>query len=255
MSVGKTCDDGTIAIFTQSGVTVHKDTDVLITCQGEPLLIGARDAKDGTASHSPNTKDGGNRGAPPRKQDKHSDTPTAYTTSHPPNKPSDGCMRCVDTPSSPPGSRPPRPATSSGGHCSPPATCRNTSQRQWRLPKGTSTNAARTPGPPNRNQFLSKPSSLPNSSAANYATYTLTPTIHVTPFSQTKQDNSLTAPHQATITSWSWSTSTRALSSPSPLRIELTSNSPAPTQHSSPGFIEQALFPANTPLTMKSPLP
>ena len=45
MSVGKTCDDGTIAIFTQSGVTVHRDTDVLITCQGEPLLIGARDAQ------------------------------------------------------------------------------------------------------------------------------------------------------------------------------------------------------------------
>eukprot|EP00804_Cyclotella_cryptica_P011786 CCRYP_011381-RA/>CCRYP_011381-RA protein AED:0.36 eAED:0.36 QI:0/0/0/1/1/1/2/0/520 len=44
MSVGKTCDDGTIAIFTQSDITVHKDTDVLITCQGEPLLIGARDA-------------------------------------------------------------------------------------------------------------------------------------------------------------------------------------------------------------------
>eukprot|EP00804_Cyclotella_cryptica_P030326 CCRYP_011862-RA/>CCRYP_011862-RA protein AED:0.33 eAED:0.33 QI:0/0/0/1/0.66/0.75/4/0/887 len=44
MSVGKTCDDGTVAIFTQSGVTVHKDADVLITCQGKPLLIGARDA-------------------------------------------------------------------------------------------------------------------------------------------------------------------------------------------------------------------
>eukprot|EP00804_Cyclotella_cryptica_P010817 CCRYP_008749-RA/>CCRYP_008749-RA protein AED:0.21 eAED:0.21 QI:0/0/0/1/1/1/3/0/823 len=44
MSVGKTCDDGTVAIFTQSGVTVHKDTDMLITCQGEPLLIGAHDA-------------------------------------------------------------------------------------------------------------------------------------------------------------------------------------------------------------------
>ena len=44
MSIGKTCDDGTVAIFTQTGVTVHKDTDVLITCQGEPLLIGARDA-------------------------------------------------------------------------------------------------------------------------------------------------------------------------------------------------------------------
>eukprot|EP00804_Cyclotella_cryptica_P007549 CCRYP_010638-RA/>CCRYP_010638-RA protein AED:0.05 eAED:0.05 QI:0/0/0/1/1/1/3/0/1237 len=44
MSVGKTCDDGTVVIFTQSGVTVNKDTDVLITCQCEPLLIGARDA-------------------------------------------------------------------------------------------------------------------------------------------------------------------------------------------------------------------
>jgi hypothetical protein len=44
MSIGKTCDDGTVAIFTQSGVTIIKDTDVLITCQGEPLLIGARDA-------------------------------------------------------------------------------------------------------------------------------------------------------------------------------------------------------------------
>eukprot|EP00804_Cyclotella_cryptica_P009005 CCRYP_003106-RA/>CCRYP_003106-RA protein AED:0.44 eAED:0.55 QI:0/0/0/0.8/1/1/5/0/886 len=73
-----------------------------------------------TASHSPNTKDGGNHGAPPRRHDKHSDTPTAYTTSHPPNKPSDGCMQCVDTPSSPPGSRPSKPAISSDGHCSPP---------------------------------------------------------------------------------------------------------------------------------------
>eukprot|EP00804_Cyclotella_cryptica_P024517 CCRYP_014627-RA/>CCRYP_014627-RA protein AED:0.41 eAED:0.41 QI:0/-1/0/1/-1/1/1/0/236 len=43
MSVSKTCDDGTIAIFTQTGVTIHKDTDVLITCRGEPLLIGTRD--------------------------------------------------------------------------------------------------------------------------------------------------------------------------------------------------------------------
>ena len=43
MSVGKTCDDGTIAIFTQSGVSVHKEQDVLITCKGEPLLIGVHD--------------------------------------------------------------------------------------------------------------------------------------------------------------------------------------------------------------------
>eukprot|EP00804_Cyclotella_cryptica_P028836 CCRYP_008420-RA/>CCRYP_008420-RA protein AED:0.29 eAED:0.29 QI:0/0/0/1/1/1/4/0/762 len=92
--------------------------------------------KDVTASHSPNTKDGGNR-RPPRRHDKHSDTPTAYTTSHPPNKPSDGCMRCVDIPSSPPGSGPSKPAISLDGQCSPPATYRSTSQRQWKLPKGT----------------------------------------------------------------------------------------------------------------------
>jgi len=44
MSVGRTSDAGTISIFTRDGVTVHKETDVLITCKGEPILIGARDA-------------------------------------------------------------------------------------------------------------------------------------------------------------------------------------------------------------------
>ena len=43
MSVGKTADDGTISIFTRDGVTVHKEEDVLITCRGEPILIGVRD--------------------------------------------------------------------------------------------------------------------------------------------------------------------------------------------------------------------
>ena len=45
MSVGKTSDDGTISIFTKEGVTVHKEQDVLITCKGEPMLIGIRDDK------------------------------------------------------------------------------------------------------------------------------------------------------------------------------------------------------------------
>ena len=45
MSVGKTADDGTISIFTKDGVTVHKEHDVLITCRGEPLLIGVRDER------------------------------------------------------------------------------------------------------------------------------------------------------------------------------------------------------------------
>jgi hypothetical protein len=43
MSVGKTADDRTISIFSKDGVTVHKEQDVLITCSGEPILIGVRD--------------------------------------------------------------------------------------------------------------------------------------------------------------------------------------------------------------------
>ena len=43
MSVGKISDDGTISVFTKDGVTVHKEEDVLITCKGEPILIGVRD--------------------------------------------------------------------------------------------------------------------------------------------------------------------------------------------------------------------
>ena len=45
MSVGKTADAGTISIFTKDGVTVHKEEDVLITCKGKPIPIGARDSR------------------------------------------------------------------------------------------------------------------------------------------------------------------------------------------------------------------
>jgi hypothetical protein len=40
MSIGKTSNNGTISISTKNGVTVHKETDVLITCKGKPILIG-----------------------------------------------------------------------------------------------------------------------------------------------------------------------------------------------------------------------
>ena len=43
-SVGKTEDDGTVSVFTKVGVNVFKDEDVLITCKGEPILIGVRDS-------------------------------------------------------------------------------------------------------------------------------------------------------------------------------------------------------------------
>ncbi|KAL7526574.1 hypothetical protein ACHAWF_001827, partial [Thalassiosira exigua] len=44
MSVGKTPDAGTISIFTQDGITIHNEKDVLITCKGAPILIGVWDS-------------------------------------------------------------------------------------------------------------------------------------------------------------------------------------------------------------------
>ena len=46
MSISKTADDGTISIFTKDGVTIHKETSLLlIKCKGEPILIGVRDER------------------------------------------------------------------------------------------------------------------------------------------------------------------------------------------------------------------
>jgi hypothetical protein len=45
MSVGKTSNDGTISVFTKTGITVFKEEDVLITCKGKPILIGMRDGR------------------------------------------------------------------------------------------------------------------------------------------------------------------------------------------------------------------
>jgi hypothetical protein len=43
MSVGKTADDSTVLLFTKEGINVFKEEDVLITCKGEPILIGFQD--------------------------------------------------------------------------------------------------------------------------------------------------------------------------------------------------------------------
>ena len=45
LSMDKTEDDGNVSIFTKEGVTVHKEEDILITCRGEPILIGTRDER------------------------------------------------------------------------------------------------------------------------------------------------------------------------------------------------------------------
>ncbi len=46
MSVDKTSNDGTILIFNKTGVTVHREEDVLITCKGKPILIGVQDEQE-----------------------------------------------------------------------------------------------------------------------------------------------------------------------------------------------------------------
>jgi hypothetical protein len=80
MSVGKTADNDTVSVFTKESVNVFKEEDVLITCKGEPILIGIRD------SHGQY-----------RIRGKHSDKPTVSTISHQPNKPSNGCTPYVVT--------------------------------------------------------------------------------------------------------------------------------------------------------------
>ena len=45
VSVGKTNNDGNVSIFTKTGVTVHKEEDVMITCKGAPIMIGKRDER------------------------------------------------------------------------------------------------------------------------------------------------------------------------------------------------------------------
>ncbi|KAL7477527.1 hypothetical protein ACHAW6_003334, partial [Cyclotella cf. meneghiniana] len=43
ISVGCLAEDNTISIFTKDGMSVHKEQDILITCRGDPILIGVRD--------------------------------------------------------------------------------------------------------------------------------------------------------------------------------------------------------------------
>ena len=43
MSMGKTADNGTVSMFTKTGVMVYKEENVIRTCKGKPILIGAQD--------------------------------------------------------------------------------------------------------------------------------------------------------------------------------------------------------------------
>ena len=43
MSVGKTEDDRNVSLFTKEAVKIYKEEYILITCKGEPILIGKID--------------------------------------------------------------------------------------------------------------------------------------------------------------------------------------------------------------------
>jgi hypothetical protein len=106
MSVDKTADDGTISIFIKDGVTVHKEHNVLITCRGEPFLIGSETNMDVIAVLSNNTtKVIGNHVHPRSALPRSFRKPTACMTFRQPSRPSNKCTQCVVTPSNQLGSR------------------------------------------------------------------------------------------------------------------------------------------------------
>ncbi len=43
MSLGKTLDDGMVSVFTKEDINIFKEEANLITCKGEPILIGIQD--------------------------------------------------------------------------------------------------------------------------------------------------------------------------------------------------------------------
>jgi hypothetical protein len=69
MSVGQTCDDGTISIFTRDGVTVHGEQDVQYVMNTGNI-----------AFHWCSNEVNGNLGTHPKKHDKLSDKRTVYMT-------------------------------------------------------------------------------------------------------------------------------------------------------------------------------
>jgi len=99
ISVGKTSDSGAISIFTNDGVPVHKENDDLITFKGKPILIGARDSK--VRYHIPLVQQQGNWQpcTPTKMPSSYYAKLIACTTFPSLDKPSNGCIQCVATPS------------------------------------------------------------------------------------------------------------------------------------------------------------
>jgi hypothetical protein len=91
MSMGKTSYDGSVSVFMKEGINVFKEEDVLITCKGEPILIGIQDNQG--RYQLPLMQQQGH----PNKHGRHYNRPTVSMIYHLPSKPSNGCTLSVDT--------------------------------------------------------------------------------------------------------------------------------------------------------------
>ena len=138
MSDDKTCDDSTIAIFSQEGVTtIHREHDVLLTCKDEPKLIGVLDNHGGYCISLVQNK-GHLQTRLPSKKALHAlqQANSVCITSLPLSKPSHGCMLSVVTPSSPHDSKRNRLGTLWVGPCCLSRTSRSTTPKPPKSPKG-----------------------------------------------------------------------------------------------------------------------
>ncbi|KAL7528095.1 hypothetical protein ACHAWF_002435 [Thalassiosira exigua] len=76
---------GAVSIFTRHGITAYKQSNVLITCRGELLLVDIHDEKGCYMSYD-------NRNAPPSEYESRSSRPTACTACLLSSRP---CARCM----------------------------------------------------------------------------------------------------------------------------------------------------------------
>ena len=111
MSVGKTADDGTVSIITKDGVIVHRESKVLITCQGKPIFVGVRDEQGHYCIPLMATE-----GAHDGRGILLGQANSVY------DLPPSGCTQSAATQSSQRGSRPSKQVTTSGGLSLPPTT-------------------------------------------------------------------------------------------------------------------------------------
>lgn len=152
MSDDKTCDDSTISIFSQEGVTtIHREHDVLLTCKDEPKLIGVLDNHGGYCISLVQNK-GHLQTRLPSKKALHAlqQANSVCITSLPLSKPSHGCMLSVVTPSSPHDSKRNRLGTLWVGPCCLSRTSRSTTPKPPKVLKAISTKHGRMSAPPNQ---------------------------------------------------------------------------------------------------------